>query len=75
MSMIDCPFYQGRGTCPGGCWEEPRCITDEPEGGWLAAEVTALREAAWESRGEHGQVKHWRDLARAAAKRELREGL
>jgi hypothetical protein len=31
-----CPYYQGTGdrTCKSGCWEEPRCVTDEPLGGY-----------------------------------------
>jgi hypothetical protein len=70
--MIDCPAYYGDGVCVTGCWEEPRCITDEPEGGWLRAESIGLREAAWENRGDHGLVKHIRDLTRETEKREVR---
>ncbi|NLU64939.1 hypothetical protein HCA61_22130 [Rhodococcus sp. HNM0563] len=35
-AMITCPYYQGvtGGRCVSGCWEEPRCQTDEPHGGW-----------------------------------------
>lgn len=29
-----CPYYFGAGSCNQGCWEEPRCITDEPLHGW-----------------------------------------
>jgi hypothetical protein len=37
----DCPYYRGVGTCMEGGMScgfhgEPRCITDEPEGGWAA---------------------------------------
>ena len=74
MSMIDCPYYQtGTDPCRSGCWEEPRCITDKPAEGWLAAEASMLREAAWEARGRHGLVKHYRDAMRQAEKREARE--
>lgn len=32
---LDCAYYRGQGTCTGGgCWQEPRCVTDEPAGGW-----------------------------------------
>lgn len=72
--MIDCPYYQtGSEPCTFGCWTEPRCITDEPTEGWLAAEASLLREAAWEARGQHGLVKHLRDAMRQAEKREVRE--
>lgn len=32
----DCPYYLGTGdrTCKSGCYDEPRCITDEPSSGW-----------------------------------------
>ncbi|MBL7487022.1 hypothetical protein [Frankia sp. AgW1.1] len=39
--MSHCPYYQHvalgsePGSCGGyGCWTEPACVTDEPEGGW-----------------------------------------
>ncbi|QGH79456.1 hypothetical protein SEA_LIMPID_145 [Streptomyces phage Limpid] len=32
--LSGCAYFQGKGTCSYGCWEEPRCHTDEPEGGW-----------------------------------------
>lgn len=76
MSMIDCPAYYGDGVCTFGCGEEPLCITDEPVGGWLAAEARHFRDAAWEYRGvSHGLVKHFRDLTRQAEKREIREAV
>src|SRR5690625_2044794 len=33
--MASCPYYQGTGGCINGCWDEPRCVTEEPEDGWL----------------------------------------
>lgn len=33
-AMLTCPYYQGYGSCAGGCHEEPACQTDEPDGGW-----------------------------------------
>lgn len=39
--LSSCPYFQTmtkpdaeRGTCSFGCWDEPRCITCEPENGW-----------------------------------------
>jgi hypothetical protein len=34
--MLSCPYRAGTGDrkCVSGCYSEPRCITDEPEGGW-----------------------------------------
>lgn len=36
--MIDCPYFQGTGTCGGGSscefYGEPRCITEQPLRGW-----------------------------------------
>ena len=43
-----CPYYahirHGApfGTCTFGCWDEPRCQTDEPEEGWASAPVAAV---------------------------------
>lgn len=34
--LSSCAYYQqvGDGKCSYGCWQEPRCITDEPLEGW-----------------------------------------
>lgn len=37
-----CPYYRsfyrgGEGKCDRGCWSEPSCITNEPQGGWPLA--------------------------------------
>ncbi|MCA1799751.1 MAG: hypothetical protein LC650_00470 [Actinobacteria bacterium] len=45
--LSDCPYYRlwhgdpdpgegmyGPGTCRGGCWDEPMCITEQPSEGW-----------------------------------------
>jgi hypothetical protein len=32
--LSGCAYFRGVGTCSYGCWEEPRCHTDEPEKGW-----------------------------------------
>jgi hypothetical protein len=69
----DCPYYQGVGICGSGCWEEPTCVTEEPTRGWPAYEAASAREMAWEETGNHGKVKHWRDVARHFDKREVRE--
>lgn len=60
---LTCPGRVGVGSCLSGCWEEPRCITDEPLHGWrwrtregrLAptppdAAVVATARARWEER-------------------------
>lgn len=75
-SMLECPYLKtGTEPCVSGCWSEPRCITDEPIEGWEAdvresARSVAewARELAYEARGNHGLVKHARDLARQAEK-------
>lgn len=32
--LSGCAYYKGKGTCSYGCWEEPRCQTDQPAEGW-----------------------------------------
>lgn len=45
-----CPYYayfRGQGPpaiCGRGCWEEPRCVTEEPLDGWPSANRAAERE-------------------------------
>ena len=34
QDLSGCAYYQGKGTCSYGCWEEPRCQTGEPLEGW-----------------------------------------
>lgn len=29
-----CPYYKGTGICDSGCYSEPICKTNEPDGGW-----------------------------------------
>lgn len=77
-----CPYLNGvpPGVCVSGCWDEPRCITDEPGGDGWASEIRSAaddlageaRHEARERRGRHGAVKHARDLARWAEKRAIR---
>lgn len=33
--VTSCAYYKGVGVCSFGCWEEPRCMTNEPLDGWL----------------------------------------
>jgi len=73
-SMLNCPFLTS-GTCVSGCWSEPRCITDEPIGGWESDVKESARSVAdWcrdiadEATGRHGIVKHARDILRQAEK-------
>lgn len=33
-AMFACSYYQGVGSCSGGCYEEPSCHVDRPEAGW-----------------------------------------
>lgn len=38
--LSDCAYYRDpAGTCSHGCWEEPRCVTEEPSEGWPVARV------------------------------------
>lgn len=32
--LSGCAYFRGVGQCSYGCWEEPRCQTDEPIEGW-----------------------------------------
>lgn len=36
ISALSCPWYNGRGTCVSGCYDEPQCQTGAPSGGWVA---------------------------------------
>ena len=74
-TMLACPYIVSGGTCVTGCWSEPRCITEEPIGGWesevrwnanMCADWAA--DIAYEARGKHGIVKHARDIRRRALK-------
>lgn len=31
---LTCSYYNGWGACGGGCYEEPMCEVDTPQGGW-----------------------------------------
>lgn len=37
----DCPAYRSDGVCRTGCWTEPICQVNEPQGGWPIARVRA----------------------------------
>lgn len=48
-----CPYFQRfqglpghdpNATCTFGCWQEPRCITDEPMRGWPELGEPASKE-------------------------------
>ena len=55
MSLFDCPYYQGTGTCESGCATEPSCITDEPLEGWperIARAAKILRDQRLEADGD-----------------------
>lgn len=75
LGMAACPYFQNadKGVCRSGCWEEPRCYTEEPPGGWQEqAKRDAWAAACWardiarDARGNHGLVKAARDLTRRA---------
>jgi hypothetical protein len=74
--MLSCPYLlTGTQPCVTGCWSEPRCITDEPAGGWQSEVRTGAlyiaeicRDIAYEARGNHRLVKRARDLMRQADK-------
>ena len=50
LDLGTCPYYAHYrhnapfGTCSFGCWDEPRCITDEPEEGWVSAPLVAAQD-------------------------------
>lgn len=79
-AMASCPYLlTGTEPCETGCWEEPRCITDEPARGWAEqAQYDADAAAHWarniacDARGQHGLVKAARDLMRHAERMALR---
>jgi len=74
--MLSCPYLlTGTEPCVTGCWSEPRCITEEPVGGWESDVRTGARyiaeicrDIAYEARGDHRLVKRARDLMRQAEK-------
>lgn len=70
QTMLSCPYLRtGRDQCVTGCWQEPRCITNEPMGGWedqVYSVAENLRFMAGQARGDHGSVKFLRDSARFA---------
>lgn len=80
LSAAACPYYRtGTEQCVTGCWEEPRCITNEPLEGWEEqarrdADAAAgwARDIAHDARGDHRLVKAARDLMRQAQKAALR---
>lgn len=47
----------GPGTCGGGCWEEPACITEQPLEGWPRMRHTKTHE--------HGAREHTHAFADA----------
>jgi len=62
-AMLSCSYYQGVGSCSGGCYEEPRCHVDEPEEGWahyLPADfdMEAFRSRV-EKRREAVELERW----------------
>lgn len=50
--LSDCPYYQyfrtrgEPGVCQSGCWEEPRCITEEPADGWPSVRMAVEQSEA-----------------------------
>lgn len=37
--LSHCPYYMDRTKqCASGCWDEPKCTNNEPEGGWPEVE-------------------------------------
>jgi len=51
-----CPYYRGPGICSFGCWEEPRCHTEEPVHGWPGDSLTRLHR--WERRVDRLGAAH-----------------
>ena len=75
MTMAACPYYlTGDSPCLSGCWQEPRCITEEPAYGWSGQSVGPwVRDLLKDARGNHKLVKRARDLMRRAEKAIERE--
>ncbi len=58
--MLACPYYASTGDrkCVTGCYDEPACITDRPEGGWPGEGRVADVEGAHEM--ALAEDEHWR---------------
>lgn len=41
VTMLSCIYYAYEIRCNNGCYEEPRCVTNEPRGGWAWVLVKA----------------------------------
>lgn len=50
--LSSCDYFQGKGICTHGCWEEPACMTDEPLEGWPSGEVGvfAVPQEYWDKK-------------------------
>lgn len=45
VTMLACPYYQRKGACVSGCYQEPACIVDTPGAdGWIGVLIQAERE-------------------------------
>lgn len=53
MSMVRCPYYRKGEKCNGGCWTEPRCITDAPTEGWEARIASLRAQIRDDHKGAH----------------------
>ena len=73
-----CPYLRqdgsmgrhGPNTCLGGCWEEPRCITTEPEGGW--GSLKRGRERRRDALRAYGPLNRWERLQARERRRKHR---
>jgi len=46
LTALWCPYYRQEGdkTCGSECWDEPSCVTNQPQEGWVAYARGALKE-------------------------------
>ncbi len=44
LAMATCPYFTHQGVCENGCREEPCCVTNYPDGGWVAEGRRLLSE-------------------------------
>ena len=75
---LSCPYYNGWGDCGGGCYEEPMCEVDEPQGGWempvpyglhILDEIKDLAEVERHNR----EIERWLQAEQAWLRRPILE--
>lgn len=59
QNLARCDHYQGCGICSFGCWEEPRCITEQPREGWPDPHFTAQEANSIVVRRYAHRMQNW----------------